>query len=427
MAWNQPGNNGQDRDPWGNRNGGNNNDDGNSNGNQGGRNRGASDLDDMFRKLSEKLGGFGGKKGGNSSSGQNGGPRSNAGNLLISLAIGAVVVVWAASGFYTIKEAEQGVVTRFGKFYQIVEPGLNWKPTFVDEVQPVNVKTVRDLTTGGMMLTSDENMVQVEINVQYVVSDPEAFLFNLTTPMNSLGQATDSAVRGVIGRSEMEKILTSNRSEIRDQTRQELEETIRPYNMGISIVDVNFQVARPPEAVKAAFDDVISAREEEQKTIRQAEAYKNEVLPLAKGNAQRMIEEATAYRTSVVMKAEGEVASFAKILPEYRAAPDITRERLYIETMESVLSRTRKIIANDKGNSMLVLPLEQMLRQQPQLSAPNTIEAPVRAPAPAQSTHSTPAQKPATTYGNGGYGGNGGNNNGYGNYGQPYSSGQGGQ
>lgn len=230
MAWNQPGNNGQDRDPWGNRNSGNNNGDGNgnSNGNQGGRNRGASDLDDMFRKLSEKLGGFGGKKGGNSSSGQNGGPRSNAGNLLISLALGAVVVVWAASGFYTIKEAEQGVVTRFGKFYQIVEPGLNWKPTFIDEVQPVNVKTIRDLTTGGMMLTSDENMVQVEINVQYVVSDPETFLFNLTTPINSLGQATDSAVRGVIGRSEMEKILTSNRSEIRDQTRQELEETIRP-------------------------------------------------------------------------------------------------------------------------------------------------------------------------------------------------------
>lgn len=424
MAWNQPGNNGQDRDPWGNRNGGKNNGEGNSNGNQGGRNRGASDLDDIFRKLSEKLGGLGGKKGGNSPSGQNGGPRSNAGNLLISLALGAVVVVWAASGFYTIKEAEQGVVTRFGKFYQIVEPGLNWKPTFIDEVQPVNVKTIRDLTTGGMMLTSDENMVQVEINVQYVVSNPEEFLFNVTTPMNSLGQATDSAVRGVIGRSEMEKILTSNRSEIRDQTRQQLEDTIRPYKMGLSIVDVNFQVARPPEAVKAAFDDVISAREEEQKTIRQAEAYKNEVLPLAKGNAQRMIEEATAYKTSVVMRAEGEVASFSKILPEYRAAPDITRERLYIETMENVLSKTRKVIANDKGNSMLVLPLEQMLRQQSQSATQNAVEAPARTPAPT-SHSSTPAQKPAlTTYGNGGYGSN---NNGYGGYGQPYGSNQGGQ
>ncbi len=424
MAWNQPGNNGQDRDPWGNRNGGNNNGDGNSNGNQGGRDRKASDLDDLFRKLSAKLGGFGGKKGGNSSSGQNGGPRGNAGNVLVSLALGAVVVVWAASGFYTIKEAEQGVVTRFGKFYQIVEPGLNWKPTFIDEVQPVNVKTIRDLTTGGMMLTSDENMVQVEINVQYVVSDPEAFLFNVTTPMNSLGQATDSAVRGVIGRSEMEKILTSNRSEIRDQTRQELEETIRPYKMGIPIVDVNFQVARPPEAVKAAFDDVIAAREEEQKTIRQAEAYKNEVLPLAKGNAQRMIEEATAYKTSVVMKAEGEVASFAKILPEYRAAPEITRERLYIETMEKVLSKTRKVIANDKGNSMLVLPLEQMLRQQPKAptSFNSVTEAPARISTPTPSTNTTPTQKPATTYGNGGYG-----SNNSGGYGQPYGSNQGGQ
>lgn len=312
------------------------------------------------RKLSAKLGGFGGKKGGNSSSGQNGGPRGNAGNVLVSLALGAVVVVWAASGFYTIKEAEQGVVTRFGKFYQIVEPGLNWKPTFIDEVQPVNVKTIRDLTTGGMMLTSDENMVQVEINVQYVVSDPEAFLFNVTTPMNSLGQATDSAVRGVIGRSEMEKILTSNRSEIRDQTRQELEETIRPYKMGISIVDVNFQVARPPEAVKAAFDDVIAAREEEQKTIRQAEAYKNEVLPLAKGNAQRMIEEATAYKTSVVMKAEGEVASFAKILPEYRAAPRVLDNLRGLLSSQKTLSvqgqaltvnnREGRLIADDSAD-----------------------------------------------------------------------------
>ncbi|HGJ5880866.1 MAG TPA: FtsH protease activity modulator HflK, partial [Arsenophonus nasoniae] len=243
-----------------------------------------------------------------------------------------------------------------------VEPGLNWKPNFIEKVIPVNVETIREQATSGMMLTSDENVIQIEMNVQYRVTDPAQYLFNVTNPDNSLRQAIDSAVRGIIGQSAMEQVLTTKRAFIRDETQKELENTIRPYNMGITILDVNFQAARPPEAVKAAFDDVIAAREEEQKTIREAQAYRNEVLPLAKGNAQKLIEEATAYKSSVVFKAEGEVASFAKMLPEYRAAPQITRERLYIETMERVLGNTRKVIVNDKSNSMLVLPLEQILR-----------------------------------------------------------------
>ncbi|MGG4608257.1 FtsH protease activity modulator HflK [Providencia sp. Me31A] len=351
MAWNQPGNDGQDRDPWGSGNKG-----GNSGGNKGGRKRGAYDLDDLFRKLGSKLGG---NKGGGD--GDNKQPSQISGRLGM-LALAAIVVVWAGSGFYTIKESDRGVVLRFGEYSGIVGPGLNWKPTFIDKVIPVNVETVREQATNGMMLTSDENVIRVEMNVQYRVTDPAQYLFSVTNPDNSLRQALDSAVRGVIGQSAMEQVLTTNRAFIRDVTQKELEATIAPYKMGITLLDVNFQAARPPEDVKAAFDDVIAAREEEQKTIREAHAYRNEVLPLAKGNAQRLIEEAEAYKASVVFKAEGEVASFAKMLPEYRAAPEITRERLYIDTMERVLSNTRKVIANDKSNSMLVLPLDQIMR-----------------------------------------------------------------
>ncbi|QLR04617.1 FtsH protease activity modulator HflK [Providencia rettgeri] len=353
MAWNQPGNDGQDRDPWGSGNKGSN-----SGGNKDGRKPGAYDLDDLFRKIGSKLGG-GGNKGG--SEGNNKQPSQLSGRLGM-LALAAVVVVWAGSGFYTIKESDRGVVLRFGEYSGVVGPGLNWKPTFIDQVVPVNVETVREQATNGMMLTSDENVIRVEMNVQYRVTDPAQYLFSVTNPDNSLRQALDSAVRGVIGQSAMEQVLTTNRAFIRDVTQKELEATIAPYKMGITLLDVNFQAARPPEDVKAAFDDVISAREEEQKTIREAHAYRNEVLPLAKGNAQRMIEEAEAYKASVVFKAEGEVASFAKMLPEYRAAPEITRERLYIETMERVLANTRKVIANDKSNSMLVLPLDQIMR-----------------------------------------------------------------
>lgn len=358
MAWNQPGNNGQDRDPWGS----SNNQGGNSggNGNKGGRDKGPPDLDDIFRKLSKKLGGFGGGKGGSSNSSQ--GPRAPMGGRVVGIAAAAVVIIWAASGFYTIKEAERGVVTRFGKFSHLVEPGLNWKPTFIDDVRAVNVEAVRELAASGVMLTSDENVVRVEMNVQYRITDPQKYLYSVTSADDSLRQATDSALRGVIGKYTMDRILTEGRTVIRSDTQRELEETIRPYDMGITLLDVNFQAARPPEEVKAAFDDAIAARENEQQYIREAEAYSNEVQPQANGKAQRLLEEARAYKTKTVLEAQGEVSRFARILPEYKAAPQITRERLYIETMEKVLSHTRKVLVNDKGGNLMVLPLDQMLK-----------------------------------------------------------------
>ncbi|AIN19034.1 MULTISPECIES: FtsH protease activity modulator HflK [Yersinia] len=366
MAWNQPGNNGQDRDPWGssNNNGGNSGGNNNNNNNKGGRDQGPPDLDDIFRKLSKKLSSLTGKGGGNGN-GNNGATQGPAfSGRIVGIAVVAVVVIWAASGFYTIKEAERGVVTRLGKLSHIVQPGLNWKPTFIDEVTPVNVESVRELAASGVMLTSDENVVRIEMNVQYRVTDPAAYLFSVTNPDDSLRQATDSAVRGVIGKYTMDKILTEGRTIVRSDTQRVLEETIRPYKMGITLLDVNFQAARPPEEVKAAFDDAIAARENEQQYIREAEAYTNEVQPRANGQAQRLLEDARAYAARKVLEAQGEVAGFAKLLPEYKAAPEITRERLYIETMEKVLGHTRKVLANDKGNSLMVLPLDQLLRGQ---------------------------------------------------------------
>jgi len=274
----------------------------------------------------------------------------------------AAVVIWAASGFYTIKEAERGVVTRFGKFSHLVEPGLNWKPTFVDQVRAVNVESVRELAASGVMLTSDENVVRVEMNVQYRVTDPERYLYAVTSADDSLRQATDSALRGVIGRSTMDRILTEGRTVVRSDTQREIDETIRPYNMGIAVLDVNFQAARPPEEVKSAFDDAIAARENREQYVREAEAYANEVQPRANGQAQRILEEARAYKERTVLEAQGEVARFAKILPEYKAAPEITKERLYIETMERVLSHTRKVLVNDRGNNLMMLPLDQLMR-----------------------------------------------------------------
>lgn len=355
MAWNQPGNNRHDRDPWGS----SHNTSGNSGGNhnKGGCERGPPDLEEIFRTFIRKLSGFGNKRGGIFT----GAPGRSSSYISLSAAV--IMLIWAGSGFYTMKEAERGVVLRFGKFDHLVQPGLNWKPTFIDTVIAVNVESVRELAASGVMLTSDENVVRVEMNVQYRVTDPESYLFRVTNADDSLRQATDSALRGVIGKYTMDRILTEGRTVVRSDTQRVLEETIQPYNMGITLLDVNFQAARPPEEVKAAFDDAIAARENEQQYIREAEAYSNEVQPRANGQAQRILEESRAYKTRTVLEAQGEVQRFAKVLPEYKAAPNITRERLYIDAMDRVLSNTRKILVNDKGsNNLMVLPLDQMLR-----------------------------------------------------------------
>lgn len=268
------------------------------------------------------------------------------------------MILWLISGFYTIPESDRGVVNRLGKFSHIVFPGLNWKFNFIDRVYPINIETVREIVATGRMLTSDENLVHVEMNVQYRVTNPVNYLFSVTNPDESLRQATDSALRGVIGKFSMDTIMTEGRTLIRRDTKKELQQTINQYNMGITLLDVNLQAIRPPEEVKSAFDDVIAARENEQQYIREAESYANEVQPRASGRAQRIIEDAYAYKTRTILEAQGEITQFAKILPEYKKASEITKERLYIETMENILSHTQKIILHSNSNNLFFIPLK---------------------------------------------------------------------
>ncbi len=317
------------------------------------------DIEEVFNNLLKKLGG-GNKKGGSNNTSPNV-PSFNLGKILpIAAVIGGII--WGASGFYTIKEAERGVTLRFGEFHSIVQPGLNWKPTFIDKVIPVNVEQVRELKTQGAMLTKDENMVKVEMTVQYRVQNPEKYLFSVSNADNSLGQATDSALRYVIGHMTMNDVLTTGRAVVRENTWKALNDIIKPYDMGLEAIDVNFQSARPPEEVKDAFDDAIKAQEDEQRYIREAEAYAREKEPIARGDAQRIIEEATAYKDRVVLDAQGEVERLQRLLPEFKAAPDLLKERLYIQTMEKVMANTPKVMLDaNNGNNLTVLPLEQLM------------------------------------------------------------------
>ncbi len=357
MAWNEPGKNGKDKDPWGQR---------------GGREQGPPDLDDFLKDVFDKFGGlFGGGSG-------RGGNSSSSGKGLVALLF-ILITVWAISGFYTVREAERAIVLRFGSYIDLVDPGLNWKPTFIDKVILVDVKTINSLRSSGDMLTQDENVVLVDFEIQYRVTDPHKFKFSVTDAGDSLRQATDSALRYVIGHSEMTDILTAGREVIRQRTWEELEKVIAPYNMGIELVDVNFKDARPPEAVKASFDDAISAQEDEERFIREAEAYAREIEPQARGQVKRIEQEANAYQQRVILEAQGEIAKFEKLLPEYTAAPEVTRQRLYLETMEEVYSNTSKVLVNVKGgNNMMYLPLDKIMQNQNMTAPVQTIRGDVK-------------------------------------------------
>ena len=340
MAWNEPG---KDKDPW-------KNDDKN-------KDQGPPDLDVVLRKLSGLLGGLFGKK-------LSGGSGKNSGNnkFLVSVVVSIVAAVWFVSGWYTINESDRGVVLRFGAYHDQVEPGLHWNPKFVDRIIPINIEAFRTMPTSGFMLTEDENIVQVALEVQYRIVTPEKYLFSVTDADNSLLQALDSALRFVVGHSTMDDVLTTGREVVRQETWEMLDKIITPYDLGIEVVDVNLQQTRPPEEVKDAFDDAIAAQEDEQRFIREAEAYQREREPIARGQVKRIEQQAQAYKEGIILKAQGEVARFNKLLPEYKANPEVTRQRLYLETMESVFNNSSKVlIDNTSGSNLTFLPLDRLM------------------------------------------------------------------
>jgi len=341
MAWNEPGGN-KNKDPWGNR----------------GNDQGPPDLDEVFKKFMDKLNGLlGGSGGGNrgTSSG------NNSAGIIALLVIG--LIIWALTGTYKIAEAERGVVLRFGAHAYTVESGLHWHfPAPIEKVLKVDVSNIQEYAHKSTMLTQDQNIIDIEITVQYQVGIAEDYFFNMRDPIGTLAEASESSLRQHVGRSTMDYVFGDGREDIAISTQETIQQIMDIYKSGILVVRVNMQEAKPPEPVKASFDDVTQAVEDEVKLTNQAESYRNEILPRARGKAAEMLEEANAYKQEVVARAEGDAQRFTKLYTEYRKAPGVTRDRIYLETVESVLADTNKVMVDvEGGNNMIYLPLDRML------------------------------------------------------------------
>jgi membrane protease subunit HflK len=339
MAWNEPGggrNNNQD--PWGGKN-----------------DQGPPDLDEVVKKLQERFGGIFGGKGG-------GGSQGSGGGFMVVIAIIVAVAVYVVSGFYRVEQAEQAVVLRFGEFHEIKTAGLRWNFPLIDSKLKIDVTQVYSKPMRATMLTEDQNIVDVDLNVQYRVNDAKAYFLNVTNPDMALSHSIESALRHVVGGSRMDKVITEGREAIALEVEQRLQEYLERYRTGLVVAKVNIEDAHPPKEVKAAFDDVIKAKEDEERLQNEAQAYANGIIPEARGKARRMLQEADAYKSEVVEKAKGEAARFEQLLAEYEKAPEVTRQRLYLQTMESVYGSTTKIMLDaEGGNNLLYLPLDKLM------------------------------------------------------------------
>jgi len=361
MAWNEPG--GGDRDPW----------------NKGG-DKGPPDLDEVVRKLQDKMGGlFGGKRRGGGSGGgdagdQGGGP-SGASKKGIGIIIGLVVIaVLAMESFYIVQPAERGVVKRFGAYHTVTAPGPHLKLPFIDTVDVVNVDQVNKFQHRAQMLTKDENIADVTLEVQFRIQDAADFLFQDADPGNTIHGAMESSLREVIGKSRLDDIITENRSAIASAVRQGTQQLIDLYRTGLIVTNVNIQRADVPEAISEAFADAIRAREDKERLQNQAQSYANDVVPRARGEAARLVEDAKGYKARVTAEADGESQRFLALLREYEKAPQVTRERLYLETMQDVLTNTGKVLLDVKeGSNLTYLPLDRMIQ-------PSTREKEFQAP-----------------------------------------------
>ncbi len=339
MAWNEPG--GGDKDPWGGRG-----------------DQGPPDLDEAFKKLQSQLAGIfgGGSGGGSTGAGFN--PR------MFGLILVVALLVYGFFGLYQVDQGERGVVFRFGAVKELsVMPGLHWNPPLIDVVEKVNVTRVNSHQHQALMLTEDENIVDVALTVQYVVNDPVAYLVNVRNPRTSLDQATESALRHVVGSSVMDDVITAGREAIAAEVQERLQTYLDNYGTGIRLDKVNIDRSAPPSQVADAFNDVQKAKEDEQRFINEANAYAESIIPEARGEAQKIIEQANAYRDRVVARAEGEAERFTKLLTEYRQAKEVTRDRLYIDAMESVFTNASKVMIDvEGGNNIMYLPLDRLMQ-----------------------------------------------------------------
>jgi membrane protease subunit HflK len=340
MPWNEPG---KDKDPWGQRN-----------------NDGPPDLDELFRNLKNKFGGvFGG--------GGKGRIPSGPGNLsgVAGFVVVLLLVVWALTGIYIVDEGWRGVETRFGERTVVTQAGPHWHfPYPIEDVELINVADIRTARKNSKMLTSDENIVVMSIEVQYNIKDAQDYAFEVFDPELTLQQTAETAIREVVGNNDMDLIITEGRAVVGSATKEIMQSILDDYRTGINVVQVNMDEAQPPEEVQGAFEDAIKAREDEQRIINEANAYRNGVVPQARGEGQALLEQAEAYRTRVTKSAEGETSRFNQLLAEYQRAPEVTRERLYLDTIESVMARSPKVMLDvEGGNNLMFLPLDQLMNR----------------------------------------------------------------
>lgn len=349
MAWNEPGGNRNDNDPWG------------TGGGRRGNDQGPPDLDEALKKGLDKLNRMLGGKGGNSGVGSSSG--GSAGGFGAILAIAAILVAGYViyQSFYTVDEQERAVVLRFGEYNRTEEPGLRFKVPLIDTVNKVRVTSIRTAESSGQMLTQDENLVTVDLQVQYRVGDARAYVLNVRDSNQALAFATDSALRHEVGSSSLDDVLTEGRAELAVRVEQRLQSFLRDYGTGLEIVRVNVESTQPPAPVQDAFREVQRAREDEQRLKEEAETYRNKIVPEARGQAQRMIEEANAYKQEVIERARGETARFNQLLAVYEQAPVVTRERMYIQALEQVLGNSSKILVDtESSGNMMYLPLDRL-------------------------------------------------------------------
>ena len=363
MAWNQPGGNGN-KDPWGD---------------PGGNQQGPPDLDEVLKKLSASLGGiFGGRRGGGPSSSGSG---KGLGRTGMSLIIVVALAAWGIWGLYIVEPQEQGVVLRFGKFIGLSEPGPHWIPRPFYSVEKVDVERIHKAEIGfrsasgsassvpheSLMLTEDENIIDIKFAVLYKVSEADKYLFNVLDPDNTLRQATETAVREIVGRSTLD-VITEGRSEVSAEAETLIQDILSRYGeggAGLLVTSVNMQEAQPPREVQEAFDDAVKAREDEERYKNEARAYAADAIPKARGDANTALEQARAYKEQVVAAAEGETDRFLRVLTEYQKAPEVTRERLYLETVESVIAKSSKVLMDvEGGNNLVYLPIDKLMRNE---------------------------------------------------------------
>jgi membrane protease subunit HflK len=345
MAWNEPGGNSGKRNPWGSNK----------------PDQGPPDLDEVIRNLQRRLSAlFGGGTGGRGTGGGSSGRGFGAGTILLALA-----TIWAFTGLYQVDAAERGILLRFGRHVDTTVSGLHWHmPWPIETKQIVNTAVIDSFTEQTRMLTSDENLVDINMEVQYRRANALDYAFNVYKPEDTLKEVSESAIREVIGRSKLDSVLESGRQDIVLRTQELIQRTLDAYKTGLEVTAVNLQDVRVPNEVAPAQADAIKAREDRDRLSLAAQAYANDLIPRARGNAVRQVQDAQAYKAQTVANAEGEAERFLKLLAEYERSPGVTRERLYLETVEKVLKSSRKVILDANGNGNLVyLPIDKLLEQ----------------------------------------------------------------